>query len=66
MENGVEAYSMLLGQPWLELAKVHHNRGDSTLIIILGKRIVTLHTIKQISINSSLRAKNLDDEFNWK
>jgi hypothetical protein len=25
MENGVEAYSMLLGKPWLKQAKVHHN-----------------------------------------
>jgi hypothetical protein len=33
MENGVEAYSMLLGQPWLKLARVHHNWGDSTFTI---------------------------------
>jgi hypothetical protein len=25
VENGVEAYSMLLGWPWLKLAKAHHN-----------------------------------------
>ncbi len=25
MENGVEAYSMLLGRPWLKQAKAHHN-----------------------------------------
>ncbi len=25
MENGVEAYSMLLGRPWLKQAKTHHN-----------------------------------------
>jgi hypothetical protein len=37
MDNGVEAYSMLLGLPWLKLAKIHHNWGDSTLIITLGK-----------------------------
>jgi hypothetical protein len=37
MENGMEAYSMLLGWPWLKLAKIHHNWDDSTFIIILGK-----------------------------
>jgi hypothetical protein len=25
MENGVEVYSMILGWPWLKLAKAHHN-----------------------------------------
>ncbi len=25
VENGMEAYSMLLGWPWLKLAKAHHN-----------------------------------------
>ncbi len=34
IENGVEAYSMLLGRPWLKQAKAHHNWGDNTLIII--------------------------------
>jgi hypothetical protein len=27
MENGVEAYSMLLGRPWLKQTKVCHNWG---------------------------------------
>jgi hypothetical protein len=25
MENGIEAYSMFLGRPWLKQAKAHHN-----------------------------------------
>jgi len=37
MENGMEASSMLLGQPWLKLARVHHNWGDNTLIITSGE-----------------------------
>ncbi len=37
MENGMEASSMLLGRPWLKLARVHHNWGDNTLIITLGE-----------------------------
>jgi hypothetical protein len=65
MENGVEAYSTLLGRPWLKLVKVHHNWGDSSFIITSGEQIVMLGTIKQISINSSLRLKNLNDEFDW-
>ncbi len=65
MENGVEAYSMLLGQPWLKLARVHHNWGDSTFTITSREWIVMLSIIKWISINSSLRLKNLDVEFDW-
>jgi hypothetical protein len=37
VENGVEAYSILLGHPWLKLAKAHHNWGDNTLTITSGK-----------------------------
>jgi hypothetical protein len=33
MDNGVEAYSMSLGWPWLKLTRIHHNWGNSTLII---------------------------------
>ncbi len=55
----MEAYSMLLGRPWLKLAKVHHNWGDSTFIITLGEGIVMLSTMKRININSSLQLKNL-------
>ncbi len=46
MENGVEAYSMLLGHPWLKLAKAHHSWGDSTFIIISSEQTVMLSTIK--------------------
>ncbi len=46
MENGVEAYSMLW--PWLKLVIIHHNWGDSTLVITLGESTVTLSTIKNI------------------
>jgi hypothetical protein len=46
MENGVEANSMLLGRPWLKLAKAHHNWGESTLIITSRERNVMLSTIK--------------------
>jgi hypothetical protein len=47
------------------LAKAHHNCGDSTLTITSREQNVTLCTIKQMSINSSLWPKNLDDEFDW-
>jgi hypothetical protein len=33
MEDGVEAYFILLWWPSLKLARAHHNWGDSTLII---------------------------------
>jgi len=33
MENGIEAYSMLLGRPWLKQGKMHHNWGDNTITI---------------------------------
>jgi len=46
MDNGVEAYSMLLGWPWLKLAKAHHNWGDSAFTITLGEQIVMLSTRK--------------------
>jgi hypothetical protein len=36
-ENGVEAYSMLLGRPWLKLVKVHHKWGDGTFTITSKK-----------------------------
>jgi hypothetical protein len=55
MENEVEVYSMLLGWPWLKLAKTHHNWSDSTFTITSGEQIVTLNTIKRINIKSSLR-----------
>jgi len=42
MENEVEAYSMLLGRPWLKLARAHHNWNDSTLTITLGEQTMTL------------------------
>jgi hypothetical protein len=35
MENGVEAYSMLLGRPWLRQTKAHQNWSDITLKIII-------------------------------
>ncbi len=35
MENGIEAYSMLLGRPWLKQTKAHQNWSESTLTIIL-------------------------------
>ncbi len=65
MENGVEAYSMLLRRPWLKQAKVRHNWGDSTLIIISKNKIVMFSTIKHVNIKLSQRPKNLDNEFNW-
>jgi hypothetical protein len=46
MENEMEAYSMLLGWPWLKLAKVHHNWSDSTFTITLGEQTMMLSTIK--------------------
>jgi hypothetical protein len=46
MENGVEAYSMLLGRSWLKLAKAHHNWGDNTLTITSNEQTTTLSTIK--------------------
>jgi len=61
MENGVETYSMLLGWPWLKLARAHHNWDDNTFTITSRERIVTLSTIKKININSSLWPKNFND-----
>jgi hypothetical protein len=46
MENGTKSYSMLLGWPWLKLAKAHHNWGDSTFAITSNEQIVLLSTIK--------------------
>jgi len=37
VENGIEAYSMLLGRPWLKQVKIHHNWGDGTLVPIFKK-----------------------------
>jgi hypothetical protein len=34
MENGVETYSMLLGWPWLKVARTHHNWGDNTFTML--------------------------------
>jgi hypothetical protein len=45
MENGVEAYFMFLGRPWLKQTKAHHNWGDSTFTIILENKIVMLNMI---------------------
>jgi hypothetical protein len=42
MENIPEAYSMILGRPWLKQAKVHHDWGNNTLTIIVNTKIVTL------------------------
>ncbi len=53
MEIGIEAYSMLIGRPWLKQTKAHHNWGDNTLTIILENKIVTFSTIKYVNIKSS-------------
>ncbi len=53
MEIGIEAYSMLIGIPWLKQTKAHHNWGDNTLTIILENKIVTFSTIKYVNIKSS-------------
>lgn len=65
MENGIEAYSMLLGKLWLKQGKSHHNWGGNTLIITSEYRMVTLNTIKRVNIKSSQRPKYLDNEFDW-
>ncbi len=46
MENGMEAYSMLLEWPWLKLAGAHHNQGDRTFTITSSEQNVMLSTIK--------------------
>jgi hypothetical protein len=40
MDNGMKAYSILLGRPRLKLAKAHHNWGDSTFTITSWEQIV--------------------------
>jgi len=52
MENGVEAYFMFLGRPWLKQVKVHHNWGDNTLTNILDITM-TFSMIKHVNIKSS-------------
>ncbi len=63
MENGIEAYSMLLERPWLKQAKVHHNQGNNTFIITSKGIMVMLNTIKRVNIKSSQLPKILDNEF---
>jgi hypothetical protein len=41
MEDILEAYSMLLGRPWLKQAKTHHDCGNNTLTIIVDTKIMT-------------------------
>jgi hypothetical protein len=53
MENGIEAYSMLLETPWLKQAKVHHNWGDNIFIINSKGIMVIFSTIKCVNIKSS-------------
>lgn len=65
MENGIEAYSMLLGRQWLKQRKSHHNWGDNILTITPEDRTVTLNSIKRVNIKSSQRPKYLDNEFDW-
>jgi hypothetical protein len=65
MENGVEAYFMFLGRPWLKQANVHYNWGDRTFTIISKNGIVTLSMIQHVNIKSSQQPKNLDKEFDW-
>jgi hypothetical protein len=48
MENELETYSMFLGRPWFKPSKANHNWGDNTLSIIVGKRTMTICTIKKI------------------
>ncbi len=42
MEDTLEAYSMLLGRPWLKQTKVHHDWGNNTLTIITDTKTMTL------------------------
>jgi hypothetical protein len=65
MENGIEAYSMLLGRPWLKQAKAYHKWGDSVLTIILGERTVIVNTIKKIPLKPSKRPKYVDRVQAW-
>jgi hypothetical protein len=46
MEQGQEAYFMLLSRPWLKQARAHHDWGNNTLTITSKGREVTLSTIK--------------------
>ncbi len=50
MDNGIEAYSMLFGRPWLKHVKAHHNWGVTTLTITLGETNIRLSNIKQMNI----------------
>ncbi len=60
MENGVEAYSILLGRPWLKQAKTYHNWGDSTLTIISKEIIGIVSTIKKLPSRPLERLKCVD------
>jgi hypothetical protein len=46
MEDTTKAYSMFLGKLWLKRAKVHHDWGNNTLIIIVYTKTMTLSTKK--------------------
>lgn len=63
MEDGNEAYSMLLGRPWLKQVKATHDRGSNTLTITSRDRKITFNTNKKIKFNPSQQPKHLDDGY---
>jgi hypothetical protein len=63
MEEGNEAYSMLLGRPWLKQVKATHDWGSNTLTITSIDRKITFNTNKKIKLNPSQQPKHLDDGY---
>ncbi len=53
MENGIEAYSMILGRSWFKQMKAHHNWGDNIFIFTFENKTVMLNIIKCVNIKSS-------------
>lgn len=51
MEKGKEAYSMLLGRPWLKQTKATHDWDNNALIITSRDKEITFTTIKKIMLN---------------
>ncbi len=65
MENGTKTYSMLLGRPWLKYTKTNHYWGDKFFTVTVGKRTVTMSTIKKFFLKPLERPKYVDNGYDW-
>jgi hypothetical protein len=63
MEEGNEAYSMLLRRLWLKQVKATYDWGSNTLTITSQNKEITFNTIKKIKLNPSQQPKYLDDGY---